>query len=42
MKQQVVDNVYKIKVEINRVEHEAIHACQVLQQCPKGFEIAGA
>ena len=42
MKQQVVDNVHEIKVKINRVEHEMIRACQVLEQCLKGFEATTA
>ena len=42
MKQQVIDSVHKIKVEVYRMEHEAISACQVLEQCLQGFEIAGA
>ena len=33
--------MYKIKVEINCVEYDAMYACQVLEQRLKGFEIAG-
>ena len=34
--------MHKIKVEINRVEHGAIHAHQALDQRLKGFETASA
>ena len=38
VKQKVSNSVHKIKVEINRVEHEAIRAHQVLEQRLKRFE----
>ena len=41
-KQKMADNVHEIKTEINRVEHEAIRARQVLDQRLTGFERAGA
>ena len=41
-KQSVSNSVDEIKVEINRMEHEAIRARKVLEQCLKGFEDAGA
>ena len=41
-KQAVSDSVHKIKVEINRVEQEAIRARQVIDQRLKGYEDAGA
>ena len=41
-KQQLLDSMHEIKMEINRIEHEAIHARQVLDQRLKGFEMAGA
>ena len=34
--------MHEIKIEINRVEHEAISARQVLEQRLKGFEMARA
>ena len=34
--------MHDIKVEINHVEHDAIHARQVLEQRLKGFETTGA
>ena len=42
MKQSVSDSVHEIKVEIKRVEHEAICARNVLEQRLKGIEDAGA
>ena len=41
-KQQMADHVYEIKVEMNHVEKDAIHARQVLEQRLKGFETNGA
>ena len=41
-KQSVLDSVHEIKWEINRVEQEAIHARQVIDQRLKGYEEAGA
>ena len=38
----VADHMYKIKVKLNRVEHDAIRARQALDQRLKGFETAGA
>ena len=35
-------NVHKVKVEVNSVEHDAIRAHQVLEQCLKGFKTTGA
>ena len=40
--QQVADSMHEIKVKINRVEHNAIRALQILEQPLKGFETAGA
>ena len=37
----MADSMHEIKVEINRVEYDAIHAHRVLEHRPKGFEIAG-
>ena len=34
--------MHEIKVHINHVEHDMIHVRQVLDQCLKGFERAGA
>ena len=41
-KQSVSDSVHELKMEINRVEHEAIRACQVIEQHLKSFKTAGA
>ena len=41
-KESVSDSVHEVKIEINRVEHEAIRACKVLEQRLKGIEDAGA
>ena len=41
-KQSVFDSVHELKVEINRVEQEAIYARQVIDQRLKGIEDAGA
>ena len=41
-KQSVSASVHEIKVEINRVEQEAIRARQVIDQRLKGYEDAGA
>ena len=38
----MADHVYEIKVEVNRVEHDAIHARKVLEQRLKGIEDADA
>lgn len=40
VKEQVINSVHKIQVEINRVEHKAIGARKVLEQHLKGFETA--
>ena len=41
-KESVLDSVHELKVEINRVEHEALRARQVIDQRLKSFEDAGA
>ena len=41
-KQSVLDSVHELKVELNRVDHEALRACQVIDQRLKGYEDAGA
>ena len=41
-KQAVLDSVHELKGEINRVEHEALCARQVIDQRLKSFEAAGA
>ena len=41
-KQAVSNSMHEIKVEINRVEQEAIRARQVIDQRLKGYEAAGA
>ena len=38
----MADHVYEIKVEVNRVEHDVIHAHKVLEQRLKGIEDASA
>ena len=40
-KQSVLDSMQNLKVEINRVEQEAIHARQVIDQRLKEYEAAG-
>ena len=42
VKQQVVDTMHEIKLEINQVEQEVIRACHVLKQRLKRFEIVRA
>ena len=39
-KESVLDSVHELKVEINRVEHEALRARQVIDQRLKGYEDA--
>ena len=41
-KQSISDSMHEIKAKINRVEQEAIRACQVIDQRLKGYEDAGA
>ena len=38
----MADHVYEIKVQVNRVEHDAMRAHKVLEQRMKGIEDASA
>ena len=41
-KQQMMDELHQVRVEMNRIEHDAIQAHQGLDQRVKGFEEARA
>ena len=38
----MTDELHQVKVEMNRIEHNAIWAHQGLDQCVQGFEDVGA
>ena len=41
-KQQMMDELHQVRVEMNRIKHDAIWARQGLAQRVRGFEEAGA
>ena len=38
----MTDELHQVKMEMSKIEHDAIRACQGLEQHLKGFEDAGA